>query len=795
MQSLPPALAALGAYRQFVIYKTVASAKRIGKTDKLPVNPATLAVSNAHDPSIWVDADTACASAMALGDGWGVGFVFTTLDPFWFLDIDNCLVNGQWSPVAQELCSTLNGAAVEISQSGTGLHIIGIGSLPDHGCKNAAQGLELYHNERFVALTGVAAMGDAATDCSATLLGVVARYFPAPVRGESVEWSDSPVDEWSGPDDDALLLSKALASKSASGVFGGRASFADLWNNNEAVLAKCYPVQNDRDPYDRSSADAALAQQLAFWTGKNHTRIERLMRQSGLVREKWDGHPSYMQMTVSSAVNRQQDVYNNGGKQAQPLTTGVEDAANATTVRLQAEYTTGDQTLLSNQIADYFQGCVYVSDQHRMFTPGGALLKSEQFNALYGGYAFVLDAENTKTTRKAFEAFTECQSVRLPKVNTTCFRPDMESGCIVEDEGKLAVNIYVPIETRRVQGDPGPFIEHVQRLLPNGEDAVILMSWLAAAVQYPGVKFQWAPVICGTEGNGKTLVASAVAFAIGQRYTHTPNAHDLDSKFNGWVEGCLLAIIEEIYVADRRDVLEALKPVITNRRIEIQKKGTDQFTGDNFCRAIITTNHDDGVPITADTRRYCVFYCAQRTALQRDRDFPGDYFPRLYDWLNGGGYEIVNEYLQTYQIDARFNPSGACQNAPRTSSTEAAIELSRGGVEQEIIEAIEQGTPGFANGWVSGYGLNQLLIRLRAERKIPPAKRRALMRSLGYDWHPGLPNGRVNNIIAVEGGKPKLYIREGHIHANLSLPAEIVRHYCEAQNYPMLGNVDAAVNK
>ena len=790
MQSLPTALQAMALYKQFVIYKIKASTKRIGKTDKLPVNPATMMVANAHDPSIWVDADSACAIASTLGEGWGVGFVFTDNDPFWFVDIDNCLIDGQWSAVAQELCATLAGAAIEVSQSGTGLHIIGTGTPPDHGCKNTAHGLEFYHTERFVALTGTNAVGDSALDCSASIPGVVERYFPASERHAAEDWRDVAVDEWNGPDDDSLLVSKAIGSRSASGVFGGKATFEDLWNNNEQVLARAHPSQNDHDPYDRSSADAALAQHLSFWTGKNHERVERMMRQSALVREKWDGHPNYMQMTVTSAVSRQGEVYNSGGKKN---VVGVTDASTATIVRVETEYTVGDQILTGNQMADYFEGCVYVTDQHRILTPDGALLQSGQFNARYGGYVFMLDAMNEKSTRKAFDAFTECQAVKMPKVDTTCFRPDLAPGCFTQVEGKVAVNTYVPADTTRVAGDATPFIEHIKLLLPRGDDAVILMSWIAAAVQYPGVKFQWWPLLCGVEGNGKTTVAMAVGFALGQRYTHTPKAAHLDNKFNAWVSQCLLAVIEEIYVTDRRDVLEAMKPLVTNTRIEIEGKGGDQYTGDNFVRGIICTNHKDGVPITADTRRYSVFYCAQQTKADRDRDFPGDYFPRLYDWLKSGGYEIVNEYLHTYQIDARFNPAGDCQTAPVTSSTSEAIELSRGGVEQEVMEAIEEGAPGFSGGWVSSQCLNQLLARLRADRKIPPAKRRALMQSLGYDWHPGLSNGRVNNTIAIEGCKPKLYIKQGHIHSNLTTASEISRHYCDAQNYPALGNFDATV--
>lgn len=142
---------------------------------------------------------------------------------------------------------------------------------------------------------------------------------------------------------------------------------------------------------------------------------------------------------------------------------------------------------------------------------------------------------------------------------------------------------------------------------------------------------------------------------------------------------------------------------------------------------------------------------------------------------------MVNELLHTYPIRPEFNPAEECQRAPVTSSTEAAIEASRGGVEQEILEAIEQGLPGFAGGWVSSLMLDRLLERINAARRIPPNKRRDLLQSLGYMQHPGLVDGRVNNMVTPDMGKPKLYVKQGHPDAYLVGPAAIAQAYTLAQ--------------
>ncbi len=54
---------------------------------------------------------------------------------------------------------------------------------------------------------------------------------------------------------------------------------------------------------DDSRADMALAAILAFYTGESLDQLERLMRQSKLVREKWDTHPTYLrERTLTAAI-------------------------------------------------------------------------------------------------------------------------------------------------------------------------------------------------------------------------------------------------------------------------------------------------------------------------------------------------------------------------------------------------------------------------------------------------------------------------------------------------------------
>jgi len=796
MQNLPDALAPMAAYDQFILYKLVPSKTTPGKMDKLPVDHRTLSVfvkdQNWQDDSnAWTSAANATNLVSLCGDEFGVGFFFTKNDPFFFVDIDKCLEPGgaAWSPVALDLMARLDGAAVEVSQSGNGLHIFGQGACPDHACKNIPLGLELYTERRFVALTGTNAIGSSDLDCTTALTSLVTGFFPPTVAVNPTEWSDKPVEKWNGIVDDEKLIKKALASKSAASAFGAKATFADLWKRNIDVLSDVYaPDTSDTGEFDESQADAALAQHLAFWTGNDCERILRLMDQSALARDKWISHNSYLRNTIIRAVSLQEMVYT-GNKKDEPPRIPVEPVADVIGTMEGPEILTGYQFLGVTQQIEHFKGCVYIQDVHKVFTAKGSQLKSEQFNATYGGYVFQLDSDGSgKITRKAWEAFTESQAVRYPKSESSTFRPDLPQGDLINEEGRTLVNTYVPINTPRKKGDITPFVEHLAKILPDAHDREILLAYMAACIQYKGVKFQWAPLLQGAPGNGKTLFTRCVEFAIGERYTHQPRADQIDEKFNEWLFDKIFIGVEDIYVPDHKlEVIEALKPMITNDRLAKRAMQTGQIMHRVCCNFILNSNHKNGIRKTRNDRRFAVFFTAQQSVDDLTRDgMSGDYFPDLYRWLkNKDGYAMVAEYLETYPIPNELNPATSCHRAPATSSTDEAIHASIGTVEQEIIEAIEEGRPGFAGGWISSIMLDRLLQQLHMTRAIPRNKRRDVLVDLGYDWHPHLNEGRVNNsIIAPDAGKPRLFLKKDHLASNIEGCANIVEAYQKAQLAP-----------
>ena len=298
-------LAPLAAYRQFIVARRVPLAS--GKTDKIPLTPAGDA-GDAHNPANWMTWQEAYDKATAWGSEYGVGFVLTEADPFWCLDIDGCVQpDGSYTQIVHDLAAQLGPHVVwELSQSRTGLHIWGRGPVPPHAKKNTALGMEFYSEARFIFLSQ-ALGGDMDADCPG-IAAVAHRYFPPKVGGGVAE---------EGPprllDED--VVRRMLASQgSTSAIFGGGVHLRHLWERDLGALRQRWPADNE-DGFDRSSADAALASHLAFWTGRNAAQMRRLMLQSGLRRDKYD-REDYLDRTIANACAMCTSVYRESAPRA-----------------------------------------------------------------------------------------------------------------------------------------------------------------------------------------------------------------------------------------------------------------------------------------------------------------------------------------------------------------------------------------------------------------------------------------------------------------------------------------------
>jgi hypothetical protein len=580
--------------------------------------------------------------------------------------------------------------------------------------------------------------------------------FPASEAiNHAEELPDGPREGYTGPADDQELIKLMLASRGGlATMFGNKASISDLWRGDAEMLNKFYAG-------DHSAADMALLAHLAFFTGADGKRMDRLFRMSGLYRPDKYERESYRALTIGKAVKNCTAIYNvvrEARLPAAPAATlpGVPGLPGVGTVAVAQDGEVlgvpQEMLLIQDQI-EKFRGCVYVSTLHQVLTANGTFLKPEQFKATYGGHVFIMSADGTGPSKNAFEAFTENRAHQFPKVEATMFEPKLPFGHIENRK----VNVYRPDPNVRSEpGDVSPMLRHFEKLFPNDRDREIIWTYLAAVVQNPGEKFQWAPFIQGAPGNGKSMIAAFMKRAVGVMYTHEPFSDDLANKFNDWLENRLLIVVEELTLEGRYEVENNLKTWLTADEIEMQAKGGKKSMRPNKSNWIILSNFKNSLPIDANQRRYAPFFTAQQTAEDVHRDFPGGYFPDMWEWLRGGGFAYLTHYLQTRELHPDYNPCGsgaARARAPETSSTHEAIGASMGNYEHEVLEAIGEGRQGFLNGWISSVALTQLeeSKRLRTNR----SRRRAALETLGY-----VEIGRSSQMIMAEAGtRPVLWIK------------------------------------
>jgi hypothetical protein len=307
-KTLPVALAALEQHQQFVLWQPVPLSDGT-KPRKVPCNILGHAI-DPHDPANWMAAEHAHTMAYAIG--FEVGYVLTDNDRFFCIDVDNCIDDkGNWSQLARDIVAAFSGAAVETSVSGTGLHIWGTGTIPPgYKTRNTLLGIEVYHNKRYMAL-GTGAFGDVRKDCTVTLAQwVPAHLQPSTEAALPSTWTTGPRSEYTGPEDDDVLIDRMINSHSVAGTMGTKATVRQLWEADPVVLGQFFPDSGER-AYGASEADSALAKHLVFWTGADCERIERLMRMSGLKRDKWDRKEAvpYLKRTIGNAVALGGDVY------------------------------------------------------------------------------------------------------------------------------------------------------------------------------------------------------------------------------------------------------------------------------------------------------------------------------------------------------------------------------------------------------------------------------------------------------------------------------------------------------
>lgn len=208
----------------------------------------------------------------------GIGIVLSKEYSIIFIDIDHCIVNGEYNENAKRIINSFHGQYIELSQSGEGVHILAKGIIP-YSFKNSTDNIEMYSEKRFVAMTGNAiVLGEPTVEQSA--IDFVFNTYHTKKKNVEIRHSAHHTNLLK---DDKYIVQKASEHGS---------KFPLLYSGNWSGAG--YGSQ--------SEADYGLCIILAFWTDANPESINRIFRTSGLYREKWE-REKYRTDTITRACN------------------------------------------------------------------------------------------------------------------------------------------------------------------------------------------------------------------------------------------------------------------------------------------------------------------------------------------------------------------------------------------------------------------------------------------------------------------------------------------------------------
>lgn len=180
-----------------------------------------------------------------------------------------------------------------------------------------------------------------------------------------------------------------------------------------------------------------------------------------------------------------------------------------------------------------------------------------------------------------------------------------------------------------------------------------LMAFLAHGVQRPDERPEVAVVFRGGRGTGKGVVVNEYGRLFGQHFIHVSQARHLTGHFNAHLRDAVVVFADEAYFPGDKQSEGALKMVITEPTIPIERKGQDVVVVKNMIHLLLASNHNWVVPAGLDERRFVV--CDVSDAHQQDHA----YFQAIVEQMQAGGRAaMLHELLHhdASSIDLRQVP-------------------------------------------------------------------------------------------------------------------------------------------
>jgi hypothetical protein len=328
-------------------------------------------------------------------------------------------------------------------------------------------------------------------------------------------------------------------------------------------------------------------------------------------------------------------------------------------------------------------------------------------------------------------------TVKVPTVFDFAYDPRQPNDTFITNANRPCVNLYVPgypeANPKDAQYASIIFLTHLKHLIAEAAYRTVVMDFLAHLVQFPGKKIRWAILLQGVEGCGKTFLAEAMRAVLGYRHVRAIDSNAIHGQWNEWAYGAQLITLEEIRVAgqSRHEVMNALKPLITNDQITINQRNRDTRQVENTANYLLFTNHHDSLVLSHGDRRYFILKSPLQTKKQV-KDLGHHYFRDLFSMLSTHGAGL-RYWFENWSISKEFDADG---HAPRTEYLQQLLNDTANDALIQIREAISDNVhPLVTHRVLSSTALMGYLQTHMPHKDVPSIQHLgAMLRDEGYNF-------------------------------------------------------------
>lgn len=259
---------------------------------------------------------------------------------------------------------------------------------------------------------------------------------------------------------------------------------------------------------------------------------------------------------------------------------------------------------------------------------------------------------------------------------------------LLDDAGRRLLNRWSPgpkLLERKVSDDEiRPWLDHVAYIISDPSERDIVLDFLAHLVQRKRPKANFAVLIGGEQGIGKSLMIEPIIQVLGPGNARSASEAEVKDKYTTWLAERELVIIEEIHGLSE-DALNGLKIYIAAppHTVPVNEKHVKHYEVPNVARFIAFTNYKSALQLSDDDRRWYIIWSNAEPK-------NAGYYTGLANWCQENAV-LIGSWLAQRDISG----FAAQARAPMTTAKREMFADALGSLDYYVYQAIADGRPPF----------------------------------------------------------------------------------------------------